>query len=266
MKKSVKVLLILVCMIFIGVFAFSGYKLYTIVHDYKVSEKMYNGLSGQYVSATGGTGSTGRKTTAPGQTESGEPGEAETSPITVDFETLLGECEDVRGWIYSEGTVINYPVVKGEDNIFYLHRFIDGEYNPGGTPFIEYLCNGDFSGKNTVVYGHHMNDGSMFASLSEYRKEGYYDEHPVMYLNTPSQNYRVDVFAGYVTDADSDTYTIGFQSEESYEEFLEKMQSQSDFKTGVKLSTEDKIITLSTCSYEFYDARYVIQGKLVPIN
>ena len=131
---------------------------------------------------------------------------------------------------------------------------------------VDCMCEKDFAGQNTVIYGHHMNDGSMFASLSKYRTEGYYEAHPVLYLNTPSQNYKIEVFAGYVTDAESDSYILGFSDEGDYLRFLADMKAQSDFDSPVELSSEDRIVTLSTCSYEYFDARYVVQGKLVPIG
>ena len=129
------------------------------------------------------------------------------------------------------------------------------------------MCASDFSSYNNIVYGHHMNDGSMFASLDGYRKTaGYYEEHPVMYLNTPTQNYRVDVFAGYLTDADSSTYTIVFPDEGSFLTYCRDMKAQSDFASDVVIEPGDRIITLSTCAYDWYDARYVVQGKLVPLG
>lgn len=255
MKKSLKIILTILCIVFVCVFAFSGYKLYSTLHEYKVAEKMYDGLSGQFVTA-------GKKDTPQ---DAGEE-ERETSPISVDFETLLAQNEDVVGWIYCAETAINYPVAIAEDNFYYLHRFLDGSYNASGTLFLDCLCERDFSGRNTVIYGHNMNDGSMFASIKKYNQQEYYDEHPVMYLNTPTQNYRIELFAGYVTDADSDTYTLGFVDDAAFQAFLDKMRSQSDFTSDVELSPEDRIVTLSTCSYEYYDARYVVQGKLIPIN
>lgn len=256
-KKPLKIVLTVLCIVFVCVFVFSGYKLYSTIHEYKVAEKMYNGLSGQFVTA-------GNKDKQQKTEEQEE--EREISPISVDFETLLAQNEDVAGWIYSAETPINYPVAKAEDNFYYLHRFLDGSYNASGTLFMDCLCEKDFSNRNSLIYGHNMNDGSMFASLKQYNTQEYYDQHPVMYLNTPTQNYRIELFAGYVTDADSDTYTIGFTDDAAYQAFLEKMKSQSDFSSNVEVGTEDKIVTLSTCSYEYYDARYVVQGKLVPIN
>lgn len=256
MKKSVKILLIVLCIIFVGVFAFSGYKLYSIMHEYNEADKMYSGLNNQFVS------SSSRATPSPDDPLANE----ETSPISVDFDALLAQSQDVVGWIYGPDTVINYPIVQAEDNFYYLYRFIDGTYNGSGTIFMDCLCNPDFSGRNSVIYGHNMNDGSMFASIRNYTQQEYYDEHPTLYLNTPTQNYRIEVFSGYVTDADSDTYTIGFMDDAAFTDYIARMRSQSTFESSVEVTAEDNIITLSTCSYEYYDARYVLQGKLVPIN
>lgn len=255
MKKPLKIILSILFVVFICVFAFSGYKLYSTLHEYKVAEKMYDGLSSQFVTS-------GKTDDAQGEGDE----EREISPISVDFDTLLAQSEDVVGWLYCEETPINYPVAIAEDNFYYLQRFLDGSYNPSGTLFLDCLCERDFSGRNTVIYGHNMNDGSMFASLKSYNQQEYYDEHPVMYLNTPTQNYRIELFAGYVTSASSDTYTIGFVDDAAFQAYLDKMRSQSDFTSDVELSPEDRIVTLSTCSYEYYDARYVVQGRLIPIN
>lgn len=274
MKKSVKILLFVLCAVFLGVFAFSGYKLFTIIHGYKTSERQYNSLTDRYVAA------------APSATPSAEPeassAEPETaptpappvSPIQVDFTELLNECPDIVGWIYSEGTPINYPIVRhATDNpvtadYYYLYRDIHGDYSGNGTPFLDVNCSPDLSNYNSIVYGHHMKDGSMFASLDNYRgADGtFFAEHPYMYLNTPTQNYRIELFAGYVTNADSSTYTLSFPDDSSFLLYCEEMRANSNFKSDVQLQPGDRIITLSTCSYEWYDARYVVQGKLVPIG
>lgn len=263
MRRSIRILLIILCIIFTGILAYSGYRLYDIMHTYKVSETMYNNLSGQYVSDAAPAPSADPASPAAQGESQVQP---ERSPIQVNFDLLLEENSEVVGWIYGPGTVINYPVAQGQDNEHYLYNFIDGTYTGTGTPFVDCFCEKDFAGQNTVIYGHHMNDGSMFASLSKYRTEGYYEEHPVLYLNTPTQNYKIEVFAGYVTDAESDSYILGFSDEGDYLRYLAAMKAQSDFDSPVELSSSDRIVTLSTCSYEYFDARYVVQGKLVPIG
>ena len=268
MNGGTRVLLLCLCAVFVGVFAFSGYKLYSIMHAYKVSERQYDSLSERYVEAP-----TTTPFAVPGQSDpTAAAPQIEQSPINVDFNQLRSESSEVVGWIYSENTKINYPVAQhpGDNptiaDYYYLYRDIHGDYSGNGTPFLDVKCAGDFSDYNSIIYGHHMNDGSMFASISDYRKEGYYAEHPVLYLNTPSRNYRVEVFAGYITDADSSTYTVWFPDESSFLLYCRDMKAQSNFQSDVEVMPGDRILTLSTCSYEYHDARYVIQGRLVPLD
>ena len=169
MKKSVKALLFILAAVFTGVFLFSGYKLYSIMHDYKVSEQKYNSLSDQYVTSA-------PKTTPFAVNENQQPQATEAPKeldLEVDFAGLRSQNSDIVGWIYSPGTVINYPIVQAADNDYYLHRHIDGTYSGGGSIFMDYACSSDFSGINTILYGHHMYDGSMFASLSNYKNPSY---------------------------------------------------------------------------------------------
>ena len=262
MKKQTKILLTILCLVFLGVFAFSGYKLYSIIHEYKVAERMYNGLSGEYVTPSGKDNANTPEN--PDSTESSGP--REVSPVTVDFEALLAQSKDVVGWLYCADTPINYPIVQAEDNFYYLYRFIDGTYNGSGSLFLDCTCSRDFSDKNTVIYGHHMNNGTMLASICKYHNQEYYDQHPVLYLNTPTQNYRVEVFSGFITPADSAAYTMRFADDAEYAAYLEKMKGFSDFECDVEIGPEDRMIMLSTCTYEYDNARYVVMGKLIPID
>jgi len=258
LDKRIKVLLTLLCFVFVGIFIISGWQLLSVLGEYKAAKDTYNKVSEQYVS-----------TKAPEkeqQVDEEAEEEVEKSPITVDFDAMLVQNQDTRGWLYCPETVLNYPVAQAEDNFYYLDRLIDGTWNPSGTLFIDCLNEPDFSSKNTLIYGHNMNDGSMLHCIREYWQQEYYDSHPIMYLNTPAQNYKVEIFSGYITDAESDSYTIGFADDTAYMNFLNKLCSQSNFKSSVELSAADRIITLSTCTYEYDDARYVLHGKLVPIE
>ncbi len=105
----------------------------------------------------------------------------ETTPITVDFEALRKENGDVVGWLYCEDTPINYPIVQSEDNDYYLRRLLDSTWNIAGTIFMDYRNAPDFSDWNTIIYGHNMNNDSMFGTLQDYKKQAYYEEHPVLY-------------------------------------------------------------------------------------
>lgn len=261
MKKPVKIFFGILSAVFVCIFAYSAYRLYGIMHEYHESAEMNEDIRSQFVSSV-----TPLNQSAESKENTAVAAE-DKSPISVDFDALLAQCADVVGWIYCEDTRINYPVVQGADNDYYLHRFLDGNYSGGGTIFLDWLCPGDFSGRHSILYGHNMNDGSMFAGIRKYTDQSYYDEHPVMYLNTPAQDYRMDLFSGYVTNAmDSATYDIGFVDDAAFQAFIDQACSRSNFRSDVEVTAEDHVITLSTCTYEYDNARYVLLGKLVPLG
>lgn len=187
------------------------------------------------------------------------------SPIVVDFEALKERNGDVCAWLYCPDTVISYPVVEAEDNSFYLHRDIDLNYSSYGTLFTEAMSARNFDNDNSIIYGHHMKDGGMFAGLVNYAKESYYIKHPVFYLNTPEMNYRVEVFAAFLTDMYSDAYNNSFDSDEEMQAWLDAAKELSAIETEVEVQPGDRILTLSTCTYEYDTARYVVMGKMIPI-
>ena len=180
----------------------------------------------------------------------------------VDFESLRKLNGNVVGWIYGPGTKINYPVVQGEDNDYYLNHMFDGKENKCGSIFMDSLNEADFSNTNSIIHGHHMRNGSMFADLTGYSSQDYYDTHPILWLTTPDKSYKVELFAGFVTDPDSDVWQIEFAGREEYRSWLDRMMERSAFQSDVKPGEDDRILTLATCSYEHSDARFVALGIL----
>ena len=185
----------------------------------------------------------------------------ETLPVTIDFDYLLDQNEDVAGWIYCEDTPISYPFLQSNDNSYYLYRLLDGTENPSGSLFLDFRNQFNMSDWNSIIYGHNMHDGSMFACLKEYKKQEYYDAHPTMYLMTPEKSYRVELIAGIFGKADSTFYDFPVL-EEDREEVVQGWLEQSTFQTNAEILTEDRFVTLSTCTYEFDSARYVVIGAL----
>lgn len=182
----------------------------------------------------------------------------------LDWKALMAENKDINAWIYSKDTVINYPVVKGDDNSYYLTHLFNGDWNTKGSIFIDFRCENPFKDFNTIVYGHRMHDGSMFRSLVEYRDDPeYYKNHKTMSLFTADRNYTIEVFAAVTIPAESDKYKIYFNDSSEKEDYLKWIASENALTTDVKVSADDKIVMLSTCTYEFDDARLVVYGKLV---
>lgn len=263
MKNTAKVILIIVLAVCVGLFVYSGLNLIKINKEYKEARDYYDELSETYVSVAQ---EPEKDTTSDAVEVDESAADKEVCPITVDFNNLLATNKDVCAWIYSPDTVINYVVVQGEDNNNYLHHKLDGTYNASGTLFIDCECSPNFSGANTIIYGHNMKDGSMFASLHNYVDQSYYDAHPIMYISTPAGDYKLEIFSCFTCDFDADTYTLSFASEAEYSAFLNKMVSQSNVKTNFSVDSSERIVTLSTCTYEYDNARYVVMGKLVPMG
>ena len=248
--KRISLLRIVIFLAFLSVMLFSGWKLFGIRAEYAEGTKTYDAIASQYVTPP-----------APVPDPQQEEASAPAGPPVVSFDALLAECPDVVAWLYCEGTPINYPVVQGEDNEYYLHRLLNGAYNSSGTIFMEYRNQPDLSDWNTILYGHNMNNDSMFGILPDYMDQSFYDAHPVMYLLTPTQDYEIELISGYVTPADSDTYAIP-DTQEERDALLNKAYTSSSFLSGVRAAPEEKLITLSTCVYDYDHARYVLVGVL----
>ena len=250
-----------------GVFLYSMASIGMTLYRYYISDKSYDDTAEQFTAlATGAEDAAGGTDGA----EAGERGSApgsvgtETAPIRVDFDGLRAVNGDIVGWIYCQDTPINYPVVRGEDNEFYLHHGFDGADSNSGAIFMEVQNRPGFADANTVIYGHHMKNGSMFAALAEYADQTFYEEHPVMWLLTPEQDYKIIVFSGYTASAGSDTYQIFEGASGEFDEYLETVRGRSDFTADMEPDGAAKYVLLSTCAYDFEDARYVIHGMLVP--
>lgn len=262
-----KILLILLCLFFLGMAAFFGLRTYREWNEYRVGEKSYRELAGyvQMETAPPAEQQLPEQESAPATAPDTAPGETEPEEInwpTVDFEGLQAVNPDVVAWIYIEGTNINYPVVRGEDNSVYLDRLVDGTRNGAGSIFMDYRNEKDLSDRNTVLYGHHMQNGTMFAQITGYKDQAFYDAHPYGLLMTPEGNYKVEFFAGYISDMNGQAWKMQFGSEEEYARWLEEAVAKSTFLGSVEPTALDRVVTLSTCTYEYNDARYVLVGVL----
>lgn len=122
----------------------------------------------------------------------------------VDFAALRAFNLYIIAWIYIKETSINYPVVQGVDNSYYLKHMADGSYNDSGAIFVDFRSESDFSDSLTIIYGHNMKNGTMFSGLAKYKKQKFYDEHPVALILPPEKNYQLEFFAGYVADMEAD--------------------------------------------------------------
>lgn len=185
--------------------------------------------------------------------------------ISMDFAPLKKINPDVVGWIRGEGTNIDYPMVRTDNNDYYLDHLYDRTANDHGAIFLDYRCMDDFSDPNTVIYGHHMGNGTMFATLREYRFQDFYDANPTMEIYTPYGDYTVELICGTIESGDNEFVSFDFDSDEELREYVEGFRKNSTFKSEVELQPGDRIVSLCTCSYEMINARYMVIGRLVPV-
>lgn len=187
----------------------------------------------------------------------------EQSPLAVDFDVLQEKYPDVMGWVYCPGTPINYPIVRADDNDYYLNRLPDGTVNKSGSIFTDCRNMVDFSDPHTIIYGHNMKDLSMFGSVNQYATQAYYDQHPVWYINTPEKNYAVVILAGHVTAPNAEIYAFKGTPEEP-QEILQSALRNSAFKSKATYEEGDHLVTFSTCHGN--SRRFVLVGALREIG
>ncbi|MGN1382595.1 MAG: class B sortase [Eubacterium sp.] len=242
-KGSGNVVLNIIIVILITVMAVSGIQLGRACYRYHTGTKAY-----EQIQKTAGTESQSGKSDSP------------------DWAALQKKYKNIKAWLKQDGTVINYPVAQAEDNQYYLYRLINGKWNVKGTLFIDFRNRHPFHDFLTVIYGHRMKDHSMFWHIADYRKASYYSQHPDMMLYTPDGNYKLKIFAAATIPASSPRYKFDFPSKKDKQEYLNWIQKKTVLHTNVSVSAEDHIVMLSTCTYEYHNARAVVFAKMVSEN
>ena len=212
--------------------------------------------------------------TQPEETRPLETGNAETqpsepmefAPISVDFNELWLYYPDLVAWLYCPTNSLNYPVVQTDNNQFYMTHLPNGKESAGGSLFVDCTNAWDFSDTNTVIYGHDMKDGTMFGYLHNYDNREYYEQHGDIYLLTPGRNYRLEILSTAVVPDDSWLYAKRMDDQwrknwarEVYRLSLIGTQNTADLEA-------EHYVTLSTCSYEYENARFVVVASLKEIH
>jgi sortase B len=180
--------------------------------------------------------------------------------MTIDFDSLLELNPDVVGWIELPAVNISYPVVQGEDNEYYLHRSLDREPLFAGCLFLDADNASDFLDQNSIIYGHNMRDGTMFANLKAYNEESIYEQCPYFWLYTPDMDYLYQIVAVHLVPVSSTAYSITFESDTAYDCWLEEMKDASVIHGDTDEGTTT--VTLSTCTGNDQQ-RQVVQGVRV---
>ena len=227
---------ILVCCILIMLF--SGYKIFEIVKEYLAGQNSYK--------------------------EAAKTASTEEFTGNIDFDSLQAINPEIIGWIYLKDTVINYPVAQGTDNDKYLHTLWDGSAAGCGTIFADYRTENPFEQMNTILHGHHMKDGTMFKPLKKFKDKSFADEHSTFEIITPTAKYHLQMVAFLNVAADSSLYQPNPTTDYEKSALVDLINQNAEYTIGVEFSASDKLVMLSTCAYEYDEARYIVVGKLVP--
>lgn len=217
--NTICIIVILIC----------GYKIYTTLRDYKKADNIYSQL---------------RDT----KENSKDMNEATTNLSSIN--------SDYKFWINVEGTNIDYPVVQGRDNDYYLNHDFNKNYLPAGSIFLDYRNNFE-EDYNSVIYGHHMRNSTMFGQMEKFKDKEFFEKNKIITLKTDDYVYEYEIFAVGIYDADFGYNRVSFANNDDFNAFLNKILSKSLYSRNI-VSSKDQIITLSTCSYEYDNARTAI--------
>ena len=169
------------------------------------------------------------------------------------------------GWLTIPDTVMDYPVVYGSDYTFYIDYDFDKNKSAKGAVFVDYRNTPDNPlWKNTILYAHHMRNGSMFGSLEVFTQLEHLRDHPVFTYDTLYGVRRYQIFAVLIVPMNYNYVQVDFETGLAFLAFIRHMREISLYSTDLKITAEDEIITLSTCWYDFKDARFVVQGVRLP--
>ena len=181
--------------------------------------------------------------------------------------------EDIKGWLKIDGTNVNFPVVQASDNEYYSRRGFDGEYDYYGTPYIDFECDVKTPSTNIIIYGHNIrNDGQMFNDLTKYKQLSFYQEYPTVSFDSVYKTGTYKIIGAFITNntAEHDNgnifhynHFVNAETEEEFNEFIDEVRRRSIFDTPVDVKYGDELLTLSTCTYEFSDARFVVVARRV---
>ncbi len=192
--------------------------------------------------------------------------------IQLKYAKLYAENQDFVGYLSADAVNLSLPVVQANNDEEYLKKNFYGQTTKYGCPFVTHLNNIDPLDMNTVIFGHHMNNNTIFGTLDAYKKIDGFRKAPVITFNTLYKDYKWKIIAAFITNAygkdDVNDYVFPYyftslSSYEKYSSYLNELAQRSLYDTGVDVVPTDRILTLSTCSHEFEDARFVVVARLV---
>lgn len=242
------VLIILLVIVLIGL----GYIFYVVFNNY-IAKDDYNKIKETAISQTETQAMTGHK---------------ELAENPVDFSSLEEINDEIYAWIYVPGTNVDYPILQSKSSdYFYLDHDVYKNELFAGSIYTESCNLRDFSDRNTVVYGHNMADGSMFATLHRFEDKEFFDENKYIYVYLPGQKLTYEIVSAYNYDDRHIMNSFNFDDDKVFNQYIESVMNPRstvcNVNENVKLDLESKLITLSTCLNSNDEGRYLVQGVLI---
>ena len=281
-KKKSNALIWSLLVIFLLIFLFALYQLISIYREYKKGQNDYDNIREEAQQMLEEARKSEGKKGANGSNVTGDARPDETTAEETDedgnvikplpnkernrdwFKQMEFAYQGIVGWITIPDTVIDYPIMYSGDNEYYLTHTSVGTINSSGAIFLEATNNKDLNDYHTIVYGHNMKNGSMFAALRRYEYDpDFWKNHRYITVETPEGTLTYEIFSVQLTDAYSEVYTVGFWPGEVYAGFVQRLKNASMYDTGVSVSDQDYVLTLSTCTNNA-DGRTVVHAKRIP--
>lgn len=179
------------------------------------------------------------------------------------YDELYSINPDYRFWLKVDNTNIDYPVVQGSDNDYYLNHDFNKNYLSSGSIFMDYRNNFE-ENKTVTLYGHHMRNKTMFGELTKFKDEDFFNENNLIRVEDKDNTYIYEVFSVYVADLNNKDYLkVTFENEKDKSDYINYIKNRSLYKKAIDVNPSDDIISLYTCSYEFDNARTIVHGKLI---
>ena len=192
------------------------------------------------------------------------PSNSQNENYLLDFSNLLNTNSDTVAWIKINNTKVDFPVVKSQDNNYYLKHNFNKEYNSAGWIFADYRNKFDGTDKNIIIYGHNRRNGSMFSSLNNALEKSWYsnEENQYITLYTPQTTYKYQIFSIYKIPSSEFDSTTEFQSDEQFQNFINSSLEKSVYDFNMEITPADNILTVYTCANN-NQYRIIIQAKSI---
>lgn len=206
-------------------------------------------------------------TTPPVHVDVTDPNTGEVHRVLPEFKELYAKNNDIVGWLQVPGIDISYPVMQTPDRPnYYLYRNFGKEDSKHGCLYVQENCDVNTPSDNVIIYGHHMQDGSMFAKLGRFAKKDFLEQNPYIYFDTLTEVHTYQIVAVFTT-----TVTVGkgfafydfinAKDADAFNRFIDTCRAYSTFNTGVEVEYGDKLISLVTCEYSQINGRLVVVAK-----